>query len=341
MAKDQALVGSVANFFLRCGLTIQDQDDCFTFVEQCYPDSSITLAPCQGYCSMTLFVDGDKVVQFRPQCYGLDLRISSEARDVHGCLAPDTKFLGTLPNSGLLVYSMGRIYGVSLRDFRESKGGAALSREHLSLLCKDFALFLSKAWNKSMQTETQSDLGAVGKSILPRLRSLCANLPPRFRPIASRVLSQIHQVEALPWVLTHGDITDGNMMINHLTGHLLGLVDWAEAEYLPFGVGLYGLEEILGEMTATGFKYHPDASDLRRIFWEVLINETPALHESHVLEGVQLAQDLGVLLWHGIAFDNGAIDRVVEEGKDMEEIYRLDAFFDLKGLQSANRLSKI
>ena len=339
MPTTQAMAGSITDFFLRCGLTVQDQHDCFTFAAQRYPDASITLAPCQGYCSLTLFIDGDKVVQFRPQCYRLDLRNSKEAREIHGCLAPDTKFLATLPNSGLLAYSMDRIDGVTLRDFRDASGGTAVPREILVRLCMDFALFLSKAWNKN--TQTQFGLGIVGKSIIPRLKSLCVNLPARFRPTAWRVLSQIHQVEALPWILTHGDITSGNIMISPSSGNILGLVDWAEAEHLPFGVGLYGLEEVLGEMTSTGFKYHRDASDLRRIFWDALRKEIPALHSSHVFKSVQLARDLGVLLWHGIAFDNGAIDRVVEDGKDLEEIYRLDAFLDIKETQSVCRLSKI
>lgn len=339
MAKDQALARSIGDFFRRCGLTTQDQLDCFSFVAHRYPGAAVVPAPCQGYCSMTLFVEEETVVQFRPQCYSLDLKITKAAREVYDSFAPETKCLATLPNSGLLVYSMDRIKGVSFRDFRDARCGIAVSHENLVWLCRDFASFLSRAWDKT--TRTQVKLGVVGKSIVSRLKSLSVDLPIRFRPTARRVLSQIPQVESLPWVLTHGDITAGNIMIDPSSGHLLGLVDWAEAEHLPFGTSIYGLEEILGEMTASGFKYCRDASDLRTIFWNELKKQIPALHESHVLQAVLLARELGVLLWHGIAFDNGAIDRVVEEGRDSDEIYRLDAFLDLEKQWPADVQSKI
>ena len=32
------------------------------------------------------------------------------------------------------------------------------------------------------------------------------------------------------------------------TGQITGIIDWAEAEVLPFGLALYGLENLLGYM---------------------------------------------------------------------------------------------
>jgi hypothetical protein len=130
-------------------------------------------------------------------------------------------------------------------------------------------------------------------------------------------------------------------MVDPSTGRLTGFVDWAEAELLPFGICLYGLEEILGEMTPDGFQYCPDASDLREIFWAELAEKIPEMRESAVVEAVKLSRDLGVLLWHGIAFDNGAIDRVVQEGRDIDEIHRLHAFLDSSEQQRLDRNSKI
>jgi hypothetical protein len=318
------LAKSIDDFFHRSGLTAQDQLDCFKYVEELYPYSSVYPSPSQGYCSLTVFVDNDKVVQFRPYGYRLDLRITQTARDIYGSFAPDTKYIGTIPRSGLLVYGMGRIEGVSFRDLRDE---GIVSSEQRATLCIDFAVFLSKAWNQSDKGRVV--LGLVGNSIRSRLKSLCNNLPPRFRATASYIAQNIHLVEALPWVLNHGDIVAANIMVQPSSGHLLGFVDWAEAETLPFGTCLYGLEELLGQMTPNGFVYHPDASDLRDIFWAALVEKLPELQQSSTLEAVKLARDLGVLLWHGIAFDNGAIDRVVEDGKDVEEIRRLDAFLEV------------
>jgi hypothetical protein len=288
---------------------------------------------------MTVFVGADTVVQFRPEAYQLDLRIATAARNIYGEMAPETAYIGNISSSGLHVYSMKRMHGVSFKDFRMC--GSYLERPtyYRARLCKDFATFLSTSWHNT--SEQHIPLGQVGKSINMRLNSLCSHLPNRFRARAREILAKLSQIESLPWILTHGDIVAANIMVDLSSGNLTGLVDWAEAERLPFGICLYGLEEILGEVTEDGFEYSPDAQQLRTTFWLELCNMIPKLQQEHVLESVKLARDLGVLLWHGIAFDDGAINRVVqEEGRDVDEIQRLDAFLDLKS-QNPHWMSKI
>jgi hypothetical protein len=80
---------------------------------------------------------------------------------------------------------------------------------------------------------------------------------------------------------------------------------------------------------------------MRALFWTELQRHLPELEQQSVLDAVKLARDLGVLLWHGIAFDNGAIDRVVQEDRDIEEVRRLDAFLDLSGHEDLDWISKI
>jgi hypothetical protein len=231
---------------------------------------------------------------------------------------------------------MDRIAGVSFKYFQEISTTRANAIEFRARLCVGFAAFMSRAWHHKGTKEVS--LGRVGSSIVPRLQSLNIDLPLRFRPVAKRILEQMPLIEAIPWVFTHGDIIAGNILVNPSSGQLLGFVDWAEAENLPFGTCLYGLEEVLGEMTATGFQYHANAADLRDIFWSELKKCIPDLQKAIVLETVNLARDLGVLLWYGIAFDNGAINRVVQEGKDVDEIRRLDAFLDLTETESTQKL---
>lgn len=48
------------------------------------------------------------------------------------------------------------------------------------------------------------------------------------------------------WCLIYGDFVFVNIIVDLLFGRLCGFIDWVEGEYLFFGVGLYGLEEILG-----------------------------------------------------------------------------------------------
>ena len=317
---------SINDFFTRSGLTPKDQLDCYSFIDSLHPGISWKHAPCQGYCSFTVFVGEDVVVQFRPDNYRLDIQIVEEARQVYGSFAPDTKYIATIPGSGLLVYGMNRIAGASLKHIGEIPT-MTYTMERRARLCVDFAAFISRAWHH--RSVEGIPLGMIGKSLIPRLQSLSTELPARFRPLAEQILRQMAVITALPWVLTHGDIVPGNIIVEPSSGELLGFVDWAEAERLPFGICLYGLEEILGEMTASGFHYHVHADNLRRIFWDELKKRIPELLQDSVLTAVKLAGQLGVLLWHGIAFDNGAIDRVVQEGRDEDEIRKLDAFLEL------------
>lgn len=51
-------------------------------------------------------------------------------------------------------------------------------------------------------------------------------------------------------MLTHGGLLPANVALDAGSGALRGLVDWAEAEWLPFGVCLYGLEHLCGYVAA-------------------------------------------------------------------------------------------
>lgn len=317
---------SVDDFFIRSGLTPKDQLDCYKFIDSLYPSISWKQAPCQGYCSLTVFVGEDVVIQFRPHSYRLNLQIVNMAKQVYGPFAPDTEHIATIPGSGLLVYGMNRIAGASLKLVR-GISSVPYTVEHRVRLCVDLASFMSRAWSHGKPKGIH--LGMIGTSIPSRLDELSSKLPIRFRPVAEQILMELPVIQALPWVLTHGDIVPGNVIIDPSSGRLVGFVDWAEAELLPFGICFYGLEEILGEMSANGFQYHVRAMDLRRIFWDELKKCIPELLQTSTLRAVRLARDLGVLLWYGIAFDNGAIDRVVQEGRDVDEIQKLEAFLGL------------
>jgi hypothetical protein len=170
-------------------------------------------------------------------------------------------------------------------------------------------------------------------------------LPSRFRVVVEDVAAGMTGIEALPWILTHGDVVADNIMVEPLGGHrgtgwqpgtLRGMLDWAESEYLPFGVGLYGVEELLGQdvriyeghgKARDKFAYYPEVGDLRRMFWQELEGAVPAFGTDRELRAaVERARLLGILLWRGFAFDDGKIDRVVQENRDEGEVQRLDMF---------------
>ncbi|KAH8879412.1 hypothetical protein GQ53DRAFT_854790 [Thozetella sp. PMI_491] len=370
MASDNGLADAspliVADaFFARHGIPPATGARCWGFLKERYPADEIRKSPSQGYCSLTFCVGHDTIVQFRPPAHQLDIRLAQRVTGVYGDLAPKTQCIGTLdygdtvdgrsedagPARSMLVYSMARIPGVSLADHRRARAhvpqGDSTSGERITLI-RAYAKLLARSWHSRRaadDSELPSLRGKVGSSLRWRVEMMQRQLPARFHPYTSRVLEDLGQVEGLPWVLTHGDVVPSNIMVLPAGDglQLTGLLDWAEAEYLPFGVGLYGAEELLGQTVApwngegpypppgSQFAFFDDASRLREAIWRELEDAIPELRtDGRFRTAVQAARDLGILLWHGIAFDDGRLDRVVQEGRDDEEIQKLDLF--LRGL---------
>lgn len=331
IASESSLSASINDFFLRSGSAVGTQQDCDAHTERLYSGNVVQPAACQGWCSYTLNVGHELIVQFRPPAYQLDMSIVQAARKLYGPSVPTMEDLGVHQSSGLRMYLMERMQGVSYKTFRES----SLSQDFhcRRRLCEDFAVFLAKAWKFPFAVTLP--LGKIGSTLRWRLERLGEELPMRFRDVAKYVLENLDVACYILWVLQHGDIVASNIMIDPTSGQLRGLVDWAEAEVLPFGTSLYGLEELLGSMTSKGFVYDSHAERLRALFYEKLFAEIPELrNDNNMLRALPMARDMGVLLWHGFAFDDGAINRVVEEGRDDSEIAYLDAFLDTSGVHT-------
>ncbi|KAI1738289.1 hypothetical protein F4680DRAFT_425639 [Xylaria scruposa] len=327
---------SLMPFFDRCKLPATVKDDCDAFVRSRY-SGPVRPAPFQGYCSYTLFVGDQIAVQFRPFAHKLDIDLTRTACNIFKHLAPETEYLGQLEETGLYAFSMRKLPGISLADYR----ALSSKRSGREQIVRDFAQLQALAWQKARCAEELLDeKRTVGSSLSSRLELMSASLPLRFRRFASSILGDISEIEALPWVFTHGDFLPGNLCINAYSGKLIGLLDWAEAEWLPFGIGMYGLEELLGEDNLDGqFVYYPEARRLRHMFWKQLMLLIPELaRDSKKVSLTMKAQKLGILLWHGIAFDDGNLNRVVEEGhaNDDREIQRLAVF--LSHTTSTNQL---
>lgn len=368
----------VSDFFERCGLPRNTRSRCWDLSRRIFPDKDIKETEPQGYCSYTLGVGCDTIVQFRPAVHRLDIRVTDAAKTIYGSLSPQTKLIDVIDvptscshddvggrshrqpvdeaivindgchksHTSLYVYSLSRIPGRSVAELRaawaQSSPPVAELRRQRKDVVGEFARFIAVGWKSARPASdpTVSSLrGRIGGSIRWRLQEMRANLPARFQPAVRDILERLGEIEALPWVLTHGDVVPANMMVRKSRGTsgetaLSGFLDWAEAEYLPFGVGVYGLEALLGEAAHDDrLAYYPEAQDLRDYFWLRLEAEIPELRPQSGPEGFrknfEAAHTLGVLLWHGIAFDNGRLDRVVNEEKleDAEEVRILDLFF--------------
>jgi hypothetical protein len=292
---------------------------------------------------------GTLIVQFRPLQHALSLDITDTATKVYPDLAPRT-FRFPQDKAGHLVgYVMRKLPGkpLSLLQPQTWAPDTEIRRKQVTLI-KDFAASLAQNWHSTLEAlhSVRADspvstppsnmlsncTGKVGQVIIPKLNLLARNLPDAaLRQRAQTVLEKIQSINAdsYPVVLTHGDLIPSNILVHEHTWRVTGLVDWAEAEYLPFGTCLYGLEHLLGYMpSASQFVYYGSASRLRELFWECLWEAVPELKARR--DEVMTMRDLGVLLWHGFAWDEGKIDRVVDERRDESEVVRLRAFLGVE-----------
>lgn len=309
----------------------------------------------QGFCSYTLTAvasighgeTAQIIIQFRPAKFALDPSIAQDAKDVYGEYAPLTRELGHFVLSArqhLQVTIQTCVPGIpysQLLHKTETIDGAKYAEQ--KRLVTSFADFLARGWYSGRSGPHRLHLtGKVGRSLSQRLGLLSQHLPNTgLREQARTALETIHHLECLPTVLTHGDILNSNFMVNTTTFSIQGFIDWAEAEWLPFGVGFHGLEHLLGYVSEGDgrFVYYFAAPELRRCFWDELECRIRQLTNNQSLRrAIELARDIGTLLWHGFAWDNGAIDRIINPIDDPVELMYLQTFLGVAPGSTSARL---
>ena len=203
------------------------------------------------------------IVQLRPPQYTLDVSIACAASKMYASLAPVTQSLELLLPGGLCAYEMDKLAGTSLTRLlprERTLNPQACSK--LQRLIVSFADFVAHAWRSSSMTHSPSHdrttradspmdenldtlslcSGKVGSSIVHRLEKLTAGLPDGWlRERAHEALYAVERLTDYPVVLNHGDLIPSNILVDDQTWEIMGIADWAEAEYLPFGTCLYGL----------------------------------------------------------------------------------------------------
>lgn len=349
-------------FFSRNGLTLADLILCQRFAADKRPEDRFSLRPAkaQGGCSYTLLAshrqrqpfvanvatdDGPLVIQFRLEKHALPMALAQHARRVYSPLAPATQDWGKLGvGNGVFLhtYAMSCIPGQRFSDVQPRT--PVLDRKALGKFetaLTSVATFFARNWVAGFKgPEGKAKMmGKVGGSIEARLRRLEEELPSyalRERARLTREVMQAGALDPLPVVLTHGDFLPSNIMIDPETWAALGYVDWAEAEWLPFGLCLYGLEHTIGyldvdgETNAPRVVYYDQADRLRAYFWKEMERLVPSVADPDILDGTLIGRDLGILLWHGFAWDDGEIDRVVNEVDDAEELAWMEASFGVR-----------
>ena len=159
-----------------------------------------------------------------------------------------------------------------------------------------------------------------------RLQDLAQNLPSRFTHVIRDLEKDISLLFSpkYPSVLTHGDLSEMNILVDKDNGHLTGVIDWAEAEILPFGCALWSLENLLGFMDHEGWHYFPVHQELRDLFWKTFKECIPQDLKELWL-AICTARRIGVLFRYGFCWVDGGSRQRVICGEDSDMKY-LDAF---------------
>nr|POE86497.1 hypothetical protein CFP56_46681 [Quercus suber] len=317
-----------------------------------HPCHDVQPLETQGGCSFTLLCipsvtpagshrAASFILQIRPLRFAIPLPLMRHAQQIHSSLVAQVEELPSSPTLGcgdMQITQTSVLPGVRLSELLPRLSQTTMLRptttNKMKTLLSDLAAFHARAWVGGIwdvrSARRAVAQGKVGSSLVPRLAALAQRLPSRaLRRVAQRALREVQNggLEGLPVVLTHGDLIPSNLLVEAATWRLTGVVDWAEAEWLPFGISLYAVDILLGGLVdennrKSPFRWYVDRAP-RAWFYKELESKIGCL--GRLKKCVRLARVVGVLLWFGFAWDDGRIDRVID-GKAWSELQCLKAY---------------
>lgn len=192
-------------------------------------------------------------------------------------------------------------------------------------ICLIVYRFFAQSWNHSQQLPP-GETSALLTEFRDKFDLLHRSLPSRFASNLDRVRKELPLLfsKTLPFVLSHQDLCEMNILIDPETGSITGIIDWAEARILPFGFSLWAFENILGYMNSEGWHYYDNCNELQRIFWETFRMEAKNL-SGNDLRLIQITRMAGLFCRYGFILDGKVYKGVIDES-DMSSFHYLDAF---------------
>ncbi|KAI0798989.1 hypothetical protein GGR55DRAFT_702351 [Xylaria sp. FL0064] len=277
--------------------------------------------------TFTAGTNESKLFQFRTCDSKLDMSIINLARSVHPGFVARCKYHGTIGQSRPLhIYEMDKLPGttyIMARHVSVVQPPDAVLRQRKT--AADFARFFAQSWNHGQrlgpkEAQTVFEEFRDRFDVLPRL------LPSRFAPNIARVCKELPLLfsDKRPFVLSHQDLCEMNILVHPDTGSITEIVDWVEARLLPFGFSLWGFENILGYMDSEGWHYYNNRHELERIFWETLLIEAKDM-SSNDLHLIRVARMAGLFCRYGLVMD-GKVWKGVVDKSDTSSLAYLDAF---------------
>ncbi|KAJ6021967.1 hypothetical protein N7540_007471 [Penicillium herquei] len=212
-----------------------------------------------------------------------------------------TFYAGPTREFVLFVYVMSRVKGISHLDFILAHNLPPDSVEFCMWrqnLIADIARFLGLSW-KHPQPLSSSDREAKFQRYEKDLRQLLVALPSRFQPIIQQSIDALPAIFSLPMVLIHKDFGVHNVMVDEKYNHLVGVIDWAEAEIGPFGTNFHSIQQFMSHYRLrVGWIRHANYEILDRIFWDILSRSAGNL-DADTIQTIKAARIVGLLRSHG------------------------------------------
>ncbi|KAK1829261.1 hypothetical protein QBC39DRAFT_392664 [Podospora conica] len=332
MAVPYSIDSAISSFFASSTTATRRQCDALASSLAGGPVSPVQIQGAFSY-TLTAGTNNIKVFQFRVQESSLDMETLSLARATHPPFVAGCKYHGTIGQPRPLhVYEMDNLPGtpyIIARDISAAQPPDAVRRQRETV--KDLARFFAQSWNAS-QHLAHDDSSALLAEFHDKFDLLARSLPPRFALNLGKVRQQLPALfsGALPFVLSHGDLCEMNLLINSETGNITGIVDWAEARVLPFGFSLWALENMLGCMDSRGWRYYDNRRELEDIFWQTF-SEGASGASDVGLQLVRTARMAGLFCRYGFIVDGKDVKGVVDQA-DASSLAYLDAFCSTEDL---------
>jgi hypothetical protein len=199
--------------------------------------------------------------------------------------------------------------------------------------------FLAVSW-KSPQQVDPAYRNHLRQGYVKELGLLLSSLPARFHPAIQSCINSMDDILSLPMVLLHQDFGWSNIMVDEASCHLVGVIDWAEAEICPFGLNLSILESITGRLhLKNGWSRYEDYNILQDTLWNTFKQEVGGLTGDTVCT-IKSARIMGLLLCYGFTSRLAHMPEPVPIGNDEVGRYNtlsLDGFL----LNPATRLDSL
>ncbi|KAF9453670.1 hypothetical protein P691DRAFT_799619 [Macrolepiota fuliginosa MF-IS2] len=186
-------------------------------------------------------------------------------------------------------------------------------------------IFFAASWRSAPQHIGSAERARIATDCNTRLAHLYNELPPRFLPSINHVQGHVDALfdPDYPLVLTHGDFSEANMLVDKKNGNLTGVVDLTELSFLPFGFDLYAFDHILGDLGLHGWEDHGNAPAVKAHFWATFVRlAQPSRAQQETIQVARLAR---ILFRYGTRVDAGFPGMAGLRNRDDGTIEVLDA----------------